>query len=780
MTPAIAPDASELLTRLHSGGGWAYWWTLPGKASSWWSVGDPTPIPSGQVNVFFGVHPAGKIPERYDGGRQLRPEEMRAQIPDVVAINCLFAEFDAKDYGGDKASVLAHIDGLALPPSVIVDSGGGYHCYWLLPEPFIFAGQFDRERARAAQSAWVAHAGGDKSSKDLARVLRLPGTMNYKYSPPAPVAVVRADYGMVYDLAGLEEACKPAKSLPIIGRNWQPSSNGQAPNGDAGDFWLDRALNQARIGTRNATGFWLACQLRDAGLSQTEAETIMESYAGRVPADSKDPYTEAAAMASLRGAYNASPRDPAESAGKRSGDHGARTPGKKPPNEPSEAPAAVGEHFTDLGNARRLVARSGRDLRYCHPWAKWLVWDSMRWALDDTGEVARRAKGTVTAMYAEAAGADDETRKATAKHALRCESDARIWAMIKQAQSEPGIPILPGNLDGDKWLLNTLSGTVDLKTGKLREHRRQDLLTKMAPVFYEPAATCPMWLAFLDRIMAGNQDLIAFLQRAIGYALTGDTSEQVLFVLHGTGANGKSTLLETVRAMLGSEYAIQIRPETLMIKQNDTIPNDVARLKGARLVNARETEDGRRLAEGLVKEMTGGDTMTARFLYAEHFDFRPEFKLFLAANHKPVIRGTDIAIWRRIRLVPFTVTIPPEEQDLGLPARLETELDGILAWAVRGCLDWQRYGLGIPAEVRAATEAYRAESDILASFLDERTTKAPEVAAGQLYEAYKTWAESNGEHAMTGTMFGRRMAERGFDKYRKGSLTFYLGLGVLA
>jgi putative DNA primase/helicase len=388
----------------------------------------------------------------------------------------------------------------------------------------------------------------------------------------------------------------------------------------------------------------------------------------------------------------------------------------------------------------------------------------------------------VARIYAEAAEApDDDGRKALAKHALKCEAANRLAAMLTLAESEPGIHVLPAQLDADPWLINVLNGTFDLRSGELREHDRRHLLTKVAPVFYEPSATCPTWDAFLTRIMGGNADLISFLQRIAGYSLTGDVSEQVLFLLYGTGANGKSTFLETLRAMIGEEYALQIRPEALMIRNGETVPNDIARLKGARLVSARETEEGKRMAEALVKELTGGDTITARFLRQEYFDFKPEFKLWLAANHKPVIRGTDYAVWRRIKLIPFTVTIPPEEQDKALGRKLLGELEGIFAWAVRGCQDWQRNGLQVPAAVEAATTAYKAESDTLAAFLAERIIQGPnlETQAKNLYEAYKTWCDDNGEKPMTGTMFGRRLTERGFDKYIDGARhTFYIGVAL--
>lgn len=251
----------------------------------------------------------------------------------------------------------------------------------------------------------------------------------------------------------------------------------------------------------------------------------------------------------------------------------------------------------------------------------------------------------------------------------------------------------------------------------------------------------------------------------MGYSLTGDTTEQCLFVLWGSGSNGKSTLLTTAVTMLG-EYAMSTRPETFMVKKGDTIPNDLAQLKGARLVIAVEADAGHRLAEGLLKTATGNDRLTARFMRAEFFSFVPTFKIFLASNHKPTIRGTDHAMWRRIKLVPFSVTIPDDQQDRHLADKLNAELPGILAWAVRGCLDWQRNGLGEPDEVRAATAAYRAEMDVLGGFLGDACVVSPHarVASAALYQAYETWAHTNGEDALSKRAFGLRLSERGFTK----------------
>jgi len=437
-------------------------------------------------------------------------------------------------------------------------------------------------------------------------------------------------------------------------------------------------------------------------------------------------------------------------------------------NGHGSAPPPRRYNLTDLGNARRLVHRHGRNLRYCWLWRKWLVWDGKRWVRDDTGEVYRLAKETVSSIYQEAAAApNDEARKELGKHATRSEAGARIKEMVDLARSD--VPVMPDELDASRDLLNTESGTINLRSGELREHRREDLITKIAPTKYRPDAAAPTWEAFLERVLPG-EDLRAFVQRAVGYSATGDTSEQCMFINHGTGANGKSTFQEAIAAALG-DYAMRTPTEMLLAKRSDGVPNDVARLKGARFVSASETEEGRRLAESRIKDLTGQDTITARFMKAEWFDFAPSHKLWLSTNHKPEIRGTDAAIWRRIRLVPWAVAIPPAEQDKKLPIALRRELAGILAWVVRGCLQWRREGLQAPDEVRKATGEYRAEMDVLAGFLAE----CCELDAGHweyakdLYECYKRWCDENGERPEPQRKFGGRLGERGFQRDRGGS-----------
>ena len=460
-------------------------------------------------------------------------------------------------------------------------------------------------------------------------------------------------------------------------------------------------------------------------------------------------------------------------------DAGNGRPVEADPGSPRILPA---EHLTDLGNAERFVRMHRGHVRFCYPWSRWFVWMGTHWAVDDTGEIYRRAKETVRAIYHEADQCEDENRRpALANHAAKCESEGKLNAMLAMAQSEPGIPVLPDALDRDPWLLNVQNGTLDLKTGQLGPHRREDLITKCLPVAYDPQAQCPRWCAFLDRIFDAKQALIAYVQRAIGYSLTGDVSEQCMFLPHGPGENGKSTQLQTLLGLLDA-YAKKTPTETLMVRRGESIPNDLARLRGARLVVAVEAEAGRRLAESLVKELTGGDTIAARFMRAEWFEFEPQFKLWLATNHKPRILGTDRAIWRRIRLIPFAVIIPKVEQDRQLGEKLREEWPGILAWAVEGCREWQAQGLGEPEEVIQATEAYRAEQDVLGAFIEECCYQEAEAVAlaKDLFGAYRTWTEANGERLTTQKDFGVRLGERGFTSGAgAGNVRKWFGIGLL-
>lgn len=428
--------------------------------------------------------------------------------------------------------------------------------------------------------------------------------------------------------------------------------------------------------------------------------------------------------------------------------------------------------LTDLGNAERLVDAHGDDLRYVHPWGSWLAWDGSRWAVDDTGAVDRRAKATVRAIYKRAAQLEEQDdRRALAKWAQKSESSGAARAMLTLATSEPGIPIRPEALDDKAWLLNVANGTLDLRTGELHRARREDYLTKQAPVAYDPDATCPRWLDFLDYTFAGDAELVEFVRRAVGYTLTGLTREQCLFLCHGPGRNGKSTFLKTVAGLLGEDYAQQAPTSLLLNRDKNSATNDIARLRGARLVTAVETPEGRRLDENLAKQLTGGDKITARLLHKEFFEFTPVLKLWIATNHRPEIRGTDLAIWRRIRLIPFGVIVPESDVDPDLEHKLQAELPGVLAWAVGGALAWQAGGLGMPSAIVAATQAYRDEMDQIGRFIDERCVTGPasSVKHAELVHAYRSWAADSGEHAVTAQKLRDQLIERSYEYVKRGT-----------
>lgn len=435
-------------------------------------------------------------------------------------------------------------------------------------------------------------------------------------------------------------------------------------------------------------------------------------------------------------------------------------------DQPTEEGNISDRALTDYGNAERLVDRFGDNIRYCHE-QDWLIWTGKRWTEDKTGQLMRYAKETVRHIYGEAERADDrDTRKKIASHALTSEKRERLRAMIDLARDEAGIPTRAILLDNDPMSFNVLNGTINLKTGLLQPHNRADLITKITQIEFKPGSICPTWIDFLNRIFNQDKSMIAFIQQGIGYSLTGLTVEQIFFLLYGTGSNGKSTFLEIIKMLLG-DYAKATNFTTFLEKQGDSIRNDLAGLAGARFVVAKEAKMGKGFDESVIKELTGGDTISARFLRKEFFEFKPAFKIWLAANHKPRIKEQSTGIWRRVRLVPFETQIAEEEADRDLIYKLEAELPGILNWAIQGCLDWQKAGrLIAPGRVKEATEAYKSESDRLREFITENcfTGKASKfsVVFSTLYSAYVTWCKSNDEMPLGKMSFRSALEERGF------------------
>jgi len=434
-------------------------------------------------------------------------------------------------------------------------------------------------------------------------------------------------------------------------------------------------------------------------------------------------------------------------------------------------------HLTDVGNGKRFVALFGERFRHCHPWKQDLIWTSKYWRADDTAMVERYAKETARRIYCEAPNhPDDEHRKQLAKWAAASEDLKHIRAMIALARSEPGIALLPDEMNANQSLFNCLNGTVNLQTGKLQPHCKDDFITKLAPVKYEPDVVSLLWDKCLKKWMADNNDLIGYLQRVIGYALTGSVKEECIWFFYGDGANGKSTFLGTMLALFG-DYGMQAVPEMLLRRSYESHPTERADLFARRFVATIEIDEGKHFAEAILKQITGGDRIRARFMYKDFFEFEPSHKLFLAANHKPIITGMDQAMWRRIKLVPFTVTITQEEMNRNLKDDLKKELPGILNWAIKGCQKWQESGLGEPDEIRQATADYKAEQDKLGEFLVERCFLNPELKtpASLLLDAYQEWS---GDKAMTAKMFGKLLNKKGYLSQHERSGWFYYGIGL--
>ncbi|MBM9604215.1 DNA primase family protein [Desulfopila inferna] len=437
-------------------------------------------------------------------------------------------------------------------------------------------------------------------------------------------------------------------------------------------------------------------------------------------------------------------------------------------------------NLTDLGNANRLVEQFGDKIKYCSTSRKWIVWNGKSWENDENATVSKLVREVVKNLYKEAQQAEDEvTRTKIAKHAMRSEHVNRIRAITALAMDDHRIRIKTEELDSNTWLLNCTNGTVNLRTGQITFHDPNDFITKMVPVDYDANSACPNFLKFLSQIMAENVEMLQYLQRFLGYTLTGNTREQCFHIFWGNGSNGKSTLLNLWTKLL-SDYAKQAQPESFLDTNKGNINNDIARLNGARLATTTEPDDNQYLAEGILKQTTGSDTMTARFLRKEYFEFKPQFKLIMTTNHKPNIKGKDFGMWRRVRLVPFEITIPPHEQDQDLEEKLNSELPGILAWAVRGCLDWQKNGLGLPKVIADANAEYRQEMDVVGRFIEDCCTVGTDerVSSQILFTLYSGWCRQQGESLKTKVAFGKELKQKCFTPYRTSTERGWLGIGL--
>jgi putative DNA primase/helicase len=468
------------------------------------------------------------------------------------------------------------------------------------------------------------------------------------------------------------------------------------------------------------------------------------------------------------------------------------TPILPPPNTPNTllantalSPALFGKfNTTDVGNGERFKALHINKARYCHLWDKWIIWDGTHWEIDQGALIFNLSKQVIQNIHAELEACQDAERGTELKkHAKASERKTNIQSMLWCAGNESGMGVKPADLDNNGWLLNVANGTLDLRTGQLRPHSQTDYLTKALPIPYNPQAQCPRWRSFLNDVTGSDLELTHYLHKAMGYTLTGDMREQCFFFLYGFGSNGKSTFTTILEELMANgQYAIRTPAKTLM--KNNTggegVPNDKARLVGARLVLAAEVTEGATLDEAFIKDITGQDTISARFLHKEFFDFKPQFKLWMYGNHKPMIKGTDNGIRRRPRLIPFNQTFAGDKKDPDLLEKLKSELPGILAWTVEGCLLWLKEGLKEPAIVTDATQEYFDEMDVIGLFIEECCVIATDTkaTAKSLYEKYVGWCLGGGEKPVNQRKFGQRLTEKGYLRKKANGICWWIGIAI--
>jgi len=737
-------------------------------------------------------------------GRMLEWPKQTTKDSDIAARRWLLLDLDPDRPSGIPSSAEEHAaarraqetlrdrlwaDG--WPEPVEIDSGNGAYLLYRVDLPNDDAAKDLIRRVLLGLAELVETPGVelDATVYNAAQLLRLPGTWNRKgtgdatrphrlcrlvRAPAEPAPVSRAMLEAVAAAAETSPASGPPKSRggrPLDERReaidgiealerWLQTHTPHAvreaqPFNGTGVLWrldpcpLCGQSGKASVGKKGDGAIWAICHRKSCGLKSWRD---LREWAGDRPAGGARPSGDGFTM----------PTGPAFAASRDLG-------------------------LTDAHNADRLLCRHGQDLLYCHPHKRWYVWSGAHWKQDTDGELERRAAQTVHLIYDEARHArrvEPDRKRAQEKYeALRGFARRSLRAraipdMLSHTRSR--VSAAPTSFDRDPWLMTVVNGTLDLRKGALRSHRREDRNTKIAPVVFDPDARAPRWRRFLREVFGEDGDLIEYVQRVAGYCLTGDTSEQKLWFLHGLGANGKSTLLDVLRRLVG-DYGSHAAIETFLRRDQDTTRNDLAALQGARLVTAAETEEGRAIDESMVKTLTGGDPVRCRFLYGEYFEYEPSFKILIATNHRPVVRGQDAGIWRRLHLIPFEQSFEGRA-DPRLLDELRAELPGILAWAVQGCLAWQEAGLAAPKSVSGATTAYRSDMDELQGFFDECCVfiDTATTSSKDLYRAYKAWCERAGERPRSMRRLGSMLGERLLRKLHTKRGNAWRGIALVA
>ncbi len=741
---------------------------------------------------------------------------------DIVARRRLTIDFDPDRPAGISATdeekvfasqvawmVRSDLHVLGWPEPIEADSGNGYHLNYAVDLPADDGGLVERFLQALSAKYTTPTVKVDTSLFNPSRIIKLYGTWSRKGDPvptrPHRLAMItsRPPFLTTVDRAQIETFVREnpppepePKTVPV-------TAGGQTPNGDLrpGDDFENRADWMTDI---LGPAGWTAdkepsngeIHLTRPGKKNGTSATIGHNKGLHVFTDSDDaiPFKANQNYSKFR-AYSLLHHNGDDSAAGKALyklGYGTRAKSKSTKTGNNVVNQIVSDDpikQTELGNARRLVKLFGHRLRFCKQLGYWLVFDGTRWCPDHVGEVWQCAKLVVRSLAKEAADTnDDSTRKALLSFALKSEEKKRIQAMIDLAWSEPGIAILPEALDRDPWLLNCPNGTVDLRTGKLREHRPEDLITKITKFAYRPGASRQRWEKVLDEIFPGNPEMVAYVKRAAGYSCTGDTGEHALFLPWGKGRNGKNTVLDPIASVL-NDYATSADPKTFLRAGMNVHPTGLAKLFGSRFVLTDEVDEGEQLAEALVKRLTGNPVLTARFMRQDFFDFTITSKIWMPANHRPEVKGRDEGIWSRIRLIPFEVFFAPGKRIKNLAKILaQDEGEGILAWIVEGCMEWLRDGLKEPQKVLDATKEYRLEQDVVSAFLeecciswlhhDQLKTQAKQKAS-ELYECYVSWCKQNSEKSvLTGRKFGCELGSRGYELKESNGVSYRLGIVV--
>ncbi|MCW3784570.1 phage/plasmid primase, P4 family [Defluviimonas salinarum] len=673
-----------------------------------------------------------------------------AKAADIAETGVIVIDLDTGDIAAKHAHLVHHLG----MPSMEVISGGRteagqdkLHLYWRLTEA---ARGADLQRVKDVRSDVARKVGGDPALGSLHQPIRVPGSVHGKNGLRAPVRL-RNCSPVEYELDDLYERVAAMPSLP--GLLEDPATHRDGPS--AAQLQTMRVREGGLDGISRFDAITKICGhwIRNARLGRctmAEAWVAVRDYNAAMISP---PWDEARLR---RDFENLAQIDAASVNVRHRGGLAADYAGH------SSMPLSQSEDAL----AAEFVRAQGENWRHVASWGAWFAWNGTQWRPDDTGAVREAVRLVCRAAAAEAEGASQARRLA---------SDKTITAVLRIASSDPRVAARPEDWDSHPMLINTPSGHVDLRSGEVRDHERTRLISQMTSA--APKRGCPRWETFLDEVLGGNGELKAYLKRFCGYCLTGSTREQVFVFLHGQGANGKSVFLQTISALLGT-YASTATLDTFMASRTDRHLTELAGLRGARLVLVPETEAGRAWAEGRIKSVTGGERVRANFMRQNHFEFTPQFKLIVAGNHRPELRRTGEAMRRRLHLVPFTVTIPPERRDKRLAEKLLDEAEGILGWMIEGCLEWQRGGLNPPASVTSAVDDYLEDEDVVGQWIAEQcvTGSAHRATASDLYLSWSRWAECAGYDRGSQKVLGAQLRERGFSPAKVGSTRGWLGI----